>query len=121
MAKQWASAAVISTRYTLNAQKGANNLVIFALLTDSLKKITYHYDSTAISVGAVHGINYNGQLSYVLKKNDYFDVSITDYSNGHVSGTFAAKLTPVNSTGTTGIPGSVTITEGKLNNVQVIY
>jgi hypothetical protein len=111
----------ISTRYNLSAQNGANNIVLFSLLTDSLKKIAYHYDSTAMSVGAVSGIVYNGQPAYVLSKNDYFDVTITDYSAGRVSGTFAAKLTPATSTGTIGTPSSVTVTEGKLNNVQVIY
>jgi hypothetical protein len=110
-----------STRYLFNAQKGVNNIVLFSVLTDSLKTISYHYDSSAINVGAVYSIVYDGQNSSVLKKNDYFDISITDYSNGHVSGTFTAKLTPINSSGTTGTPSSITITEGKLNNVQVIY
>jgi hypothetical protein len=120
MAKQLAP-AVITTRYTLNAQKGANNIVIFTILTDSLKKTSYHYDSTALSVGGTHLITYNGQGSYVLTKNDYFDITITDYSNRHVSGTFTAKLAPANSLGTIGTPSSVTVTEGKLNNIQVIY
>jgi hypothetical protein len=111
----------ISTRYNFNAQKGANNIVLFSLLTDSLKKITYHNDSTAISVGAVSGMVYNGQPAYLLSKGDYFDVTITDYSAGYVSGTFAGKLTPATTTGTIGTPSSVTVTEGKLNNVQVVY
>jgi hypothetical protein len=112
---------VPTTRYTFNAQKGANNIVLFSIITDSLKKITYHYDSTALSIGSTVGIVYNGQPAYALKKNDYFDITITDYSTSKVSGTFTAKLTPATSTGTIGTPSSVIITEGKLNNVQVIY
>lgn len=112
---------VPTTRYTFNAQNGVNNVVLFTIVTDSLKKITYHYDSTALSVGAVIGIVYNGQPAYALKKNDYFDITITDYSNSKVSGTFTAKLTPTTSTGVIGTPSSVSVTEGKLNNVQVIY
>jgi hypothetical protein len=120
IAKQKAP-TVPNTRYLFNAQTGANNIVIFTILTDSLKKVTYHYDSTALGLGASNVINYNGQTSAVLSKNDYFDITITDYSGGHVSGTFAAKLTPVSSTGTIGTPSSVSVTEGKLNNVQVVY
>lgn len=111
----------ISTRYNFNAQKGANNIVLFSVLTDSLKKATYHYDSTAINVGAVSGIIYNGQPAYVLSKNDYFDITVTYYSSSLVSGTFMAKLTPATTTGIIGTPSSVTITEGKINNVQVVY
>jgi hypothetical protein len=119
--KQLAGSVIPKTRYVLNAQNGANNVVVLAVVTDSMKKITYHYDSTALGLGGSNVINYNGQISSPLTKNDYFDITVTDYSNGRVSGTFTAKLTPISSTGTIGTPSSVSVTEGKLNNVQVVY
>jgi hypothetical protein len=110
----------ISTRYTLTAKTGANGLV-FTIPTDSLKQTVYHYDSTALFVGAAQFVRYNGVGSFVSTKNDYFDIIVTAYSNGRVSGTFSGKLTPSDSLGTIGPPSSVTVTEGKFNNVEVIF
>lgn len=112
---------VPNTRYLLNAQKGANNAFVFAIVTDSLRKINYHYDSTFQSVFPGFGFNYNGQTSGIVSKNDYFDINITDYSNGRISGNFTAALTPVSVFTGYGPASSVKVTEGKINNVQVIY
>jgi hypothetical protein len=107
------------TRYILNAQNGANNLLFFTIASDSLQKINYHYDSTAVfSTGyLLYGVNYQGQVSSLLRNGDYFDINISNYSSGRITGTFTGKLT----SSTTAQPGSAIITEGKINSVQVIY
>jgi hypothetical protein len=107
------------TRYILNAQNGANNVLLFTIASDSLQKINYHYDSTSVfSTGyLLYVVNYQGQVSSLLRNGDYFDINISNYSSGRVTGTFTGKLT----SSTTGQPGSAIITEGKINSVQVIY
>ena|ERR1035437_1003670 len=116
--KQLKGSVLTQTQYTLNAQKGANNFMIMTIITDSLKTINYHYDSLSSYLSFI--IDYNGQASALLFKNDYFDVNITSYQNARISGTFTAKYTPYSTTGF-GQYGSTLITEGKLNNVQVVY
>ena len=121
--KQLKGSLLTETRYMLNAQKGANNLLIFALITDSLHEIDYHYDSTTIAGSenvASFATVYNALESAILFKDDYFDINITGYNSSRISGTFTAKLTPF--TGTTpGQHSSTLITEGVLNNVEVVY
>ena len=109
---------LLPTFYVLGAQKGANNRMSAIIVTDSLKTINYHYDSLSSYLSFI--IDYNGQASALLFKNDYFDVNITSYQNARISGTFTAKYTPYSTTGF-GQYGSTLITEGKLNNVQVVY
>lgn len=110
--KQLAGTVIPKTRYLLNAQNGANNVVVFYIVADSLQKINYRLDSTFVATA----LNYNGQVSALLHKDDYISVNITDYSGSKISGTFTGKLSPVS-----GTAGSTLITEGKINNVQVIY
>jgi hypothetical protein len=108
------------TRYILNAQNGANNVLFFTIASDSLQKTNYHYDSTAVfSTGyLLYGLNYQGQVSALLRNGDYFDINISDYSSGRITGTFTGKLTSYS----TGQPAAATsITEGKINSVQVVY
>lgn len=114
--KQLKGNIIPSTRYLLNGQSGSNNIIIFAIVSDSLQKINYHYDSAWLHNNSynVYTVNYNGQSSSLLRNGDYFDISISDYQGGRVSGTFSAKFSGQSS-------GSTLITEGKLNNVEVIY
>lgn len=108
------------TRYLLNAQKGANNILGFTIVTDSLQKTNYHY-AGALNLGESFALDYNGQISGILSQGDYLDINITDYRNGRISGNFTAVFTPTSIPPGVGQPGSVKVTEGKINNVQVIY
>ncbi len=119
--KQLKGSLVSETRYLLNAQKGANNVLMFGIVSDSLQTKSYHYDSTSANLLlSLPTINYDGQVSSVMRKGDYFDITISDYSNSRISGTFTAKLTATNNA-VSGPTGTTVITEGKINNVQVVY
>lgn len=100
------------TRYLLNAQKGANNVLIFTIVTDSLQKTNYH-TSGGLTL-ADFALNYNGQTSGILSQGDYFDINITNYSNGRISGNFTAALTQWSIATGVGQPGSVKITSYEL-------
>lgn len=108
---------VPNTRYVLNAQQGANHVLALAITTDSLQLASYHYTNTDVSIFT---LQFNGQPASLYSGVDYFDVNITSYSGGKISGTFTAKTTPLTLNGF-GVPGSIVITEGEINNVQVIY
>jgi hypothetical protein len=126
-AKQLKGSLISQTRYLLNAQKGVNNAMTITLVTDSLLQTSYHYDSTIVYNNVLthtFGIVNSSNLSTLFYNGDVFDVIITAYSNGRISGTFSGRLTPFASIG--GIPNydnrsSTLITEGKLINVPVTY
>lgn len=122
-AKQLKGSIIPATRYLLNAQKGVNNIMISAITTDSLHTQSYHYDSSFISDQfTIFTVLFNGQQSMVFYNTDYFDFIISSYSNGRVSGTFTAKMTPVaGGTLDYNSRGSIVITDGKLNNIPVTY
>lgn len=113
--KQLPGTVITQTRYVMNAQKGANNVLVFVITTDSLQKKNYNFNNSSPD-RLSFVMNYNGQVSGILNSGDLFDVTISEYNNSRVSGTFSAKFSP-----TTGAPGSTVITEGKFSNVQVIY
>lgn len=119
---------VPATRYLLNAGKGSNNLIGFTIITDSLNKTRYHYDSSTIKSNLISFqciAATNGQGAGLFFNGDYLDVNITSYKDSRITGTFTAKITPLPTSGAGGLNynsrGSVVITDGKLNNVQVIY
>ena len=121
-AKQLKGTGLQATRYLLNAQKGVNNVMISAITTDSLHTQSYHYDSTFIDGNfTLFTISFNGEISQVHYNTDYFDFNITSYKDGRISGNFTAKMTPQSGLLDYKNRGSVVITEGKLNNVPVLY
>ncbi|HEY9362745.1 MAG TPA: hypothetical protein VIQ00_05760 [Chitinophagaceae bacterium] len=126
-AKQLQGSIIPATRYLLNGQKGVNNFIGFAIVTDSLQSKEYHYDSTLIHTGISKysfTFDYNGQIAGLFFNGDYFDVNITSYKNGRISGTFNAKFTPLAGAGgglNYNSRNSIAVTDGKLNDVQVIY
>ena len=111
------------TRYLLNAQKGVDNAIIAAIVTDSLKLINYHYDSAYLHTTAscTFALAYNGQGAVIYFNGDYLDVNIFSYRNGRLSGTFSAKLTPLAGISDYSTRNSVIITEGKIDNIPVKY
>jgi len=104
----------------IEGQKGANNALLFAVTTASLKETSYHYDSTFNPAFVNFILYYNGQESALLFSSDVFDINISSYKNGHITGTFTGKLTPFSGS-TFGERGTTIITEGVINNVSVIY
>lgn len=118
--KQLQGNLVQKTRYLLNAQKGINNIFITAIVTDSLQQKNYHYDSTNNDLGIfMFTIKSGGSQSMLFYKGDYFDVNISSYKNGRISGSFSAKITPLSLD--YNLRGTILITDGKLNNVPVTY
>lgn len=121
--KQLKGSRTPATRYLLNAQKGFGNLMVSVITTDSLHAQNYHYDSAFANDQLTLFVEtFNGQQSQVFYSSDYFDFVISSYSNGRISGTFTAKMTPASRTTLDyNNRGSVVITEGKINNVPVSY
>jgi hypothetical protein len=88
--------------------------------------MNYHYDSVAIYKSAgLKGelLTYtNGEQADLVYSSDYFDINITSYKNGRISGTFSAKYTPFPLTSTSyDLRGTVLVTEGIINEVPVSY
>lgn len=124
-AKQLKGSILTNTRYLLNAQKGINNILSFTIQTDTLQQQSYRIDSIAVfssGVGNIGSVMFNGQMAGVFFDGDVFDSKITSYSNSKVSGTFSAKLTPIDGFKIDyGKKSTIIITEGKLNNIPVSY
>jgi hypothetical protein len=123
--KQLKGTVLSQSRYLLNGQKGANNIILTTIVTDSLHEINYHYDSlyNAQNSGIFKFVlETDGIVSSLYFTGDYLDVNITSYKNSSVTGTFTAKVSPA-----TGNPsdyihrGSVLVTEGVFNNIPVTY
>ena len=113
------------TRYLLSAQKGADNLLIFPIVTDSLHEINYHYDSTSIHnkpAAFAFSLEHTGETSTIIYHTDSFHVNISTYKNGRISGTFAGKFTPYSTQGVSfDDRGTMIISEGKMINIPVIF
>jgi hypothetical protein len=107
----------------LNAQNGVDNTIIAAIVTDSLNLVNYHYDSAYLhtSASGTIALAYNGQGAVIYFNGDYLDVNIFSYRNGRISGTFSAKLTPLEGGLDYNNRNSVIITDGQINNVPVNY
>ena len=97
-----------------------DNLLNITIVTDSLNLGNYHLDSTSLGPLA---LKYQGQTAGIVFSGDFFNVNITGYQNSRISGTFTAKLTPISDPyyGPPRQPGSIIITEGVFDSVQVIY
>jgi hypothetical protein len=103
----------------------ANSNIDLNIFSDSLESKNYHYDSLDVDQSDYHiitlRITYNGQTSVIHHKDDFADINISSYKNSRISGTFTGKLTPQTLPTGFGQPGSINITEGKINEVKVIY
>ena len=120
----WKPVGAPPPRYSLLALESNSNLDL-NILTDSLETKNYHYDSLAVhdSLNYVIAlrVTYNGQTSVIHFKDDFADINISSYKNSRISGTFTGKLTPEAMPFGFGQPDSINITEGKINEVMVIY
>ena len=102
-----------------------NNEIELNIFTDTLEAKNYHYDSVDVAGYSNYVITlrvtYQGQTSVINYKDDFADFNISSYKNSRVSGTFTGKLTPEAIPIGFGEAGSINITEGKINDVKVIY
>ena len=123
--KQLAGSYIPQTRYIFNGQKGANNVWVFGIQTDSLTVRNFTYDSTYYTTSLfIFTLAYNGQQSAILYGGDNMNINVTSYSNGLISGNFTAKFTPFGSIGTVpnySTKGTTLITEGQFKNIKCIY
>lgn len=110
-----------STIYGLDCI-GTTGEMTYIFFSDSLTVGNYTY--TGI-YGDMFVLGYNGTDEYVHDPTDSISVNITSYSNGHISGNFSGRLTPMimagNPNNTYGTPGSVLITKGSFKDVPVFY
>ena len=107
--------------YFYSIEAIVNGDFYFTFFTDSLAVGSYTY-SDIFGDGFV--TDYNNHPSFVHYTGDNMNFNITSYSNGHISGNFSGKLTPLISGGTPeiwGDAGSVLITNGSFENVPVFY
>lgn len=105
--------------YSLEAVVGGE--FTFTFYKDSLTTGNYTYTS---SFGDMFITDYKNRPSFVHYPGDNMNFNITSYTNGHISGNFSGKLTPLISAGTPDIwgdAGSVLITNGSFENVPVFY
>ena len=76
------------------------------------------------SYGDMFILAYNGQAEYAHDPADSISFNITSSSQGHISGNFSGKLTPLviagNPYNTYGAAGSIIITNGSFTNVPVL-
>ena len=111
-------------RYSLNGS-GLNTNIELNIFTDTLETKNYHYDSVDVAGYSNYVITlrvtYQGQTSVINYKDDFADFNISSYKNSRVSGTFTGKLTPEAIPIGFGEAGSINITEGKINDVKVVY
>jgi hypothetical protein len=94
----------------------------FTFFTDSLAVGNYTYYG---SYGDMFILSYNNTDEFVHDPSDSVSFHITTYSQGHISGNFSGRLTPMISAGnpdnTYGSPGSALLTNGSFKNVPVFY
>ena len=98
---------------------------LFLFYTDSLK--VGHYTSTINPQSPF--LTFNNTARYDAYTSDSLCLNITSYSNGHISGNFSGRLTPLVSQQSTatgyaniyGTPGSTLITNGTFKNIPVFY
>ncbi|MBK6936660.1 MAG: hypothetical protein IPH18_07045 [Chitinophagaceae bacterium] len=108
------------TRYLFEGHSGSSELFQAMIITDSLKPLQYRYDSTNFSL---INIDHNaGALQSSLYFNgDYFNITITSYANGKISGLFTGRLSPYTIFYDYNQRGSVMITEGAFTNLKITY
>ncbi len=110
-----------STVYNLDCV-GTTGEMTFTFFTDSLTVGNYLYTGV---YGDLFVLDYNNISDFVHDPADSISFNITSYSNGHISGNFAGRLTPMTAAGyptnTYGSPGSVLITKGSFKDVPVFY
>lgn len=111
-------------RYNINAQRGANDVFVSTMLSDSLIVGVYRFDSTHVTngSGAIFTLKSAGVQSGLFFDGDYIEYNITRHNSGSVTGTFSAKFSSMAG----GIPdyndrGNTIITNGIIHNVNVIY
>jgi len=111
--------------YNIIAQSGFYNDLYLQIYTDSLLVQSYNYFLTqpyywvVPDQGLFLGIGYKNMDYQIYLPSDSVNVNITRYSNGYISGTFSADLTPMDVANP--IPGSTKITDGSFQNLQVVY
>ncbi|MES1197692.1 MAG: hypothetical protein ABUL41_00255 [Chitinophagaceae bacterium] len=110
-----------SNGYLLSAVSNSGELV-FTFLTDSLKVGSYNYPG---NWGPTYVTDFQGRPQYVYSSTDNMSFNVTTYKDGHISGNFSGRLTPLISAGNPnniyGTPGSVLIKNGSFNNVPIVY
>jgi hypothetical protein len=126
------------TAYQLGCSKttdpGTNNIYYDLDCVSPSGELTYMFGTDSLKVGnyAITGfygelfvLSYNGEDEYLRNLQDSISFNITSYSQGHISGNFSGRLTPMitagNPNNTYGAPGSVLITKGSFKNVPVFY
>lgn len=100
---------------------GTTGELTFVFATDSLAIGHYsmvgNYDYFILS--------YNGTNAYLADPADSIAFNITSSGNGHISGNFLGRLSPLTSQDASGdhfgAPGSIVITKGSFTNVPVFY
>lgn len=111
--------------YVIEGHSPFSNKELFQamIFTDSLMQMNYHMDTTDLDhYGVLMNIDHNyPQIQSSLHfAGDYVDITITSYSNGKVSGTFTAKLSPITDYYYEyNKRGSILITEGEFSNVKL--
>ena len=111
--------------YNISAQSGFYNDLLLQIYTDSLLVQPYNYFLTqpyywvVPDQGLFLGIQYKNRDYQIYLPNDSVNVNITSFSNGYISGTFSADLTPMDSANP--VSGSTKITDGSFQNLQIVY
>lgn len=115
----------VGPRYSLFGWESLNTYIDLNIFTDTLETKSYHYDSVDVARDGAYVITlrvtYFGQTSVIYYKDDFADFNISSYKNSRVSGIFTGKLTPETLPTGFGAAGSINITEGKINDVKVVY
>ena len=110
-----------STVYTLDCVSSSGEFA-FTFGTDSLTVGNYSYTGV---YGDLFVVSYNGTNEFLHVPTDSISFNVTSYSQGHISGNFSGRLTPMISAGNPnnvyGTPGSVLITKGSFKDVPVFY
>ena len=108
--------------YYLDCISTSGELTFTFMFTDSLTVGTYKYNG---QYGEMFILDYNNTNGFVVSSPDNMTFTITSYTNGHISGNFSGKLSPMVTSGyptnTYGTPGSVVITNGTFKDVPVFY
>lgn len=124
-AKQLQNIGLTQTRYVLTGQKSPNTFLNFSVVVDSMLETNYHYDSAIVSNDFniyTFDLDLNGQSTALYFATDHIDINITSYKNSIISGTFSGRLSMVNgSLNDYSTRGSIYITDGIINSVQVKY
>ena len=111
--------------YNISAKSGFFNDLLLQIYTDSLQVQPYNYFLTqpyywvVPDQGLFLGIQYKNMDYQIFLPNDSVNVHITSFSNGYISGTFSADLTPTETANP--VPGSAKITDGSFKNLQIVY